>query len=78
MIFCSPQGMLHHDLTIIDQRQLAGIKRVEFKKQLAQEIASVYRRKVTGKETTDKAALEQGNYTEVQTLQVLQKARSEV
>lgn len=51
---------------------------MEAKKVLEKEIASVYRRKVTGKETTDKIALERGNYTEVQQLEVLQKARSEV
>jgi len=67
-----------HDLAERAKRMLAGSKRKEAMSKMKSVTASIFRRKNYGHVNTDKVMLEKGNYTEVQTLDVLLKARQEV
>lgn len=70
--------MLHHDLTKVVKRRLAGVRREEAKAKLKNVSAGVLRRQLYGSEATDKEALDLANITEVQNLNVYRIAKHEV
>ncbi|OXA49610.1 CXXC-type zinc finger protein 1 [Folsomia candida] len=77
-IVIKPSGALEHDLATTDKRHLSGIRRIEAQKDLNTKRASIFRREKFGSEATDQTSLEKGDYTEVQSQDVLRVARKEI